>query len=87
VDNTLVIELPDSGGYIVNGVPLDTVRIREQIRAVFEERPQPQRAVIVWNNSTRGWSAIQPIQAYARQAGGEAFDAELSGWPRQTEAP
>jgi hypothetical protein len=83
VDNTLVFELPDSGGYIVNGVPLDTAAIREQITALFSQRAPGQRAVFVWNNPTRAWRDVAPLQRYAQQAGGQAFDAELSGWPRQ----
>jgi hypothetical protein len=87
VDNTLVFELPDSGGYLVNGVLLDTAAIREQIATVFAQRAQEQRAVLVWNNPTRAWRDVELIQRYAQQAGGQAFDAESSGWPRQVPPP
>jgi hypothetical protein len=87
IDNTLAFELPDSGGYLVNGMSLDTAPIREQLKAVFGQRPQRQRAVVVWYNPNRPWSDFQFIQREAREAGGEAFDAELSGWPKQVPAP
>ena len=82
VDNTLVFELPDSGGYVVNGIALDTVAIKDQLKAVFTLRPPSQRAVVVWHNPIRPWRDAQRIQRYAQEAGGEAFDAELSGWPK-----
>jgi len=87
VDNTLAFELPDSGGYLVNGMPLDAAAIGEQLKVVFAQRPQRQRAVVVWYNPKRAWSDAQLIQRRAQEAGGEAFDAELSGWPKQVPAP
>ena len=87
VDMTLVFELPDSGGYLVNGVPIAASEIPRQVAAVLSTRQPERRAVFVWHNARRQWKDVLHIQRSAREAGGEAFDAELSGWPRQVQGP
>ena len=84
LDNTLVFLLPDSGGFIANGVPVAQGSIPSHLAALFVTRPPQSRAVAVWDNPRRRADA-QWLARAAKMAGGAAFDAELSGWP--SEAP
>ena len=82
VDNTLVFELPDSGGYLVNGAPADTTRLVALLHEVFDPRPEELRAVFVHDNPKRSWSDVQVLVGKARQAGVAIFDADSSGFRR-----
>ena len=79
VDNTVVFELPDSGGYLANGAPIDRARIPGMLREVFAPRDSVMRAVFVVDNPHRSWADIDYIRTSAAAARGEAFDAERSG--------
>ncbi len=79
VDNTVTFELPDSGGFLANGVPVATARIAPLLREVFADRNANVRAVFVVDNPNRDWSDVEVIASSARAAGGQAFDAKLSG--------
>ena len=81
VDATFVFELPDSGGFVINGQHVVQSSVAEHLAALFASRGTAQRAVIVWDNPLRRGDA-QWIARAARGAGGDAFDAELSGWPK-----
>ena len=81
VDNTLVFELPDTGGYLVNQTPLDTSRIIALLHEVFDPRPAELRAAFVRDNPKRPWRDVEFLVARARVAGVEVFDANRSGWP------
>jgi biopolymer transport protein ExbD len=81
-DNTLLIELPDSGGVLANGVPIDLAELEPQFHALFSSRPVETRAVFVRAGRRRSWQDIADIERQAEVAGGYAFDADLSGWPR-----
>jgi hypothetical protein len=80
LDATFAFTLPDTGGYIVNTVPIPEHDIPSQLEALFKERPAELRAIVVWDNPLRRGDA-QRLAAMAEAAGGRAFDAELSGWP------
>jgi hypothetical protein len=54
--------------------------IPAHLAALFAPRKPSQRAVMVRDNPKRRDDA-QWIARAARAAGGEAFDAQLSGWP------
>jgi len=82
VDNTLVFELPDSGGYLVNGVPLDTGRLVAILHEVFDARPAPVRAAFVRDNVKRPWSDVEVLVRKTREAGVAIFDADSSGFPK-----
>ena len=79
VDNTVTFELPDSGGFVANGVPVTRARIAPLLQEVFADRRANLRAVFVIDNSGRDWADVQVIDSAARAAGGQAFDAKLSG--------
>ena len=81
VDNTLLFELPDTGGYLVNQTPLDTTRIMSLLHEVFDQRPAELRAAFVRDNPKRPWRDVEFLVARARVAGVEVFDANRSGWP------
>ena len=79
VDNTVVFELPPSGGYLANGTAIDRARIASVLREVFARRESVMRAVFVVDNPHRPWADVDYIRASAVAAGGQAFDAERSG--------
>jgi len=85
LENTLVFELPDAGGFVINGQSVPQAEIPAQLAALFKARAPEQRAVVVWDNPKRRTDA-QWIARAALGAGGRAFDAELSGWPPQVPA-
>ena len=82
VDNTLVFELPDTGGYLVNTVAADTSRLVTVFHEVFDSRPQELRAVFVHDNPKRPWSDVEVLVRKAREAGIAIFDADSSGFRR-----
>ena len=81
-DNTLVFELPDSGGYLVNSVPVDTARLVALFHEVFDPRPPTLRAAFVRDNINRPWSHVQVLARKSEEAGVALFDADSSGFPR-----
>jgi hypothetical protein len=80
LDDTFVFELPDSGGYFINGQHVAQDSIPAHIAALFAARGPKERAVMVWDNPLRRNDAHW-ISRAALGAGGQAFDAGLSGWP------
>ena len=89
-DNTITFELPDSGGFLANGVPVARSRIASVVAEAFAGRRPEIRALFVVDNPARDWSDVEMIQTTARAAGGEAFDAAASGRvpaPKMTELP
>ena len=82
VDNTLVFELPDTGGYLVNTVPVDTTRLLALLHEVFDPRPPSFRAAFVRDNVKRPWADVQVLVRKGQEAGVAIFDADSSGFPR-----
>ena len=80
VDNTLVFELPDTGGYLVNGVPLDTTHLLQLLHEVFDQKQPYLRAAMLFDNPRRPWSELQVLVRNTQAAGVQLFDAERSGW-------
>ena len=87
-DNTLVFVLParDSGFY-ANGVRLEESQLAEQFAALFQQRRPGHRAVFVRETAPDRCEDLKTLANVAAQAGGAAFDAELSGWPREVPPP
>ena len=81
VDNTLVFELPDTGGYLVNGVSLDTGRLPQLLHEVFDQRQPYLRVAMLRDNPRRPWTDVLFLVRRTQEAGGQLFDAERSGWP------
>jgi hypothetical protein len=86
LDNTIVFELPDTGGFLANGQPVRQEDIPGHLARDFAPREPGQRAVMVRDNPKRREDAHWIARA-ARAAGGAAFDAELSGWPPREGPP
>jgi hypothetical protein len=82
VDVTMFFILPDSGGFLVNGVAVPRADIPAHVAAFFESRSPATRAVMVWDNPRRR-SDAQWLAQVALAKGGRAFDAALSGWPHE----
>jgi hypothetical protein len=78
----MVFELPDTGGYLVNTVPVDTTRLLALFHEVFDSRPSSLRAAFVRDNLSRPWSDVQVLVRIGRDAGVALFDADSSGFPR-----
>src|SRR5436190_23517627 len=72
-DNTITFELPDSGGFLANGVPVARSRIASVVAEVFAGRQPEVRALFVVDNPARDWRDVEVIRTAARAAGGEAF--------------
>jgi hypothetical protein len=85
-DNTLLIELPASGGHLANGMALQSRDMEAHVRAVFAPRPAEGRAIFVRAAPTRPWEDVEAVSRAAEAAGGHAFDAALSGWREQVPA-
>ena len=80
IDNTFVFELPDTGGFLINGQAVPRAEIPEHLEGFFLARRPELRAVMVVDNPKWREDA-QWIARAARSAGGYAFDAQLSEWP------
>jgi hypothetical protein len=81
VDATLVFELPDTGGYLMNGRPLDTNRLSPVLHEVFDQRQPHLRAAILIDNRRRPWADVEFLLRKTQAAGVQLFDADRSGWP------
>ena len=81
IDDTLVFELPDSGGFIANGMAIPRAELETQLRAVFAPRAPNTRAMFVRPFSPSRCDDVAFLQARARDAGVAVFDARKSGWP------
>ncbi|HET7585857.1 MAG TPA: hypothetical protein VFK13_13155 [Gemmatimonadaceae bacterium] len=82
-DNTALFTLPDSGGFVVNGVSIERARIGPLLRETFAQRSSEVRAVFVWRPGPSRCADLRYIAEQAKAAGGAAYDAEASGWPRE----
>lgn len=80
---TAVVELPEAGGFLVDGQPASQDSIPVLLAARFAAAGEHQRLVLVRDNPARRVDA-QWIARAALGAGGRAFDYELSGSPVPT---
>jgi len=87
-DVTFVFVLParDSGFY-ANGARLERGQLAEEITALFAKRRPGARAVFVRETAPDRCGDLKVLAEIAAMAGGAAFDAELSGWPREVLPP
>lgn len=81
-DATLAFTLPDTGGFLVNGLAIERAKIGPLLREFLAARPANARAVVVWRPSPSRCDDVAFIAAQAKGSGGAAFDADRSGWPR-----
>jgi biopolymer transport protein ExbD len=77
----LVIELPDSGGYLANGSPFRASDLRSLLRQVVQIRPWIARGLFLRAGQTRSTDAIDSILTAAAAAGWQVYDADKSGFP------
>ena len=78
-DNVLLFELPDSGGYLANGVPVDTAQVLSLLHTAYDRRQPQHRATFLRDNPNRPWQDVEFIVAKAAAAGVQVFDAAASG--------
>ncbi len=76
--DAVLVQLPDSGGFVLDGAALVQDSIPDRLGTLFASRDTAQRVVLVVDNPARREDA-QWIARAARMHGGTAFDAELSG--------
>jgi hypothetical protein len=80
-DVTLLIELPDSGGYLANGSPLDLRHLPARLNYVSATRPQFPRFLFVRVNPRRPPADLLLVISRAESVGWRVFDADKSGLP------
>lgn len=78
LDNTLLIELPDSGGYTVNGIPVDSTRIGRLFHQVFDSWEPSRRGAFLLDNPKRPWRDVELVVEKGWEAGVLVFDAARS---------
>jgi len=78
LDNTLLIELPDSGGYTVNGIPVDSARLGRRFHQVFDSWEPSRRGAFLLDNPKRPWRDVEVVVEKAWEAGVLVFDAVRS---------
>ncbi len=81
-DRILLIELPDSGGYLANGQLLDLRILADRLRQVAQANPGFPRGLYVRMGTRRAPADLLPVLAAAEQVGWRVFDADKSGVPR-----
>jgi hypothetical protein len=84
IDDTLVFELPDSGGFIANGMVIARDELGTRLRTVFAPRAPNGRAIFVQPVPASRCADLAFLQGRARDAGVAVFDAHKSGWPGPT---
>ena len=82
VDQTAVFSLPDTGGFLVNGQPIARERVGPLLQELFATRRPADRATFVWAAPMTRCDDVPFLAKSARAAGGNAYDAAGSGWPR-----
>jgi hypothetical protein len=87
LDATIVFTLPDSGGVLANGMPMDTSAVEAELRDLFSARPAELRAVLLMDNPARPAVLVLALKRAAEAAGGHLYDAESSGWVGFTPVP
>jgi len=76
-----MFELPDTGGFLANGVAIQADSLEVFVRGVFQRRAEASRAVFVRPAPSDRCSDLALLSTAAEAAGGHAFDARASGWP------
>src|SRR5690348_18185526 len=79
VDDAFTFELPDSGGFLLNNMPLDTARLPGLLRQYAAARRPDLRVAFLVDNPKRPWSAVEYVLHQAQVAGVQLFDFERSG--------
>jgi hypothetical protein len=81
IDDTLVFELPESGGFVANGMVIPREQLGARLRMVFGPRAPNTRAIFVQPVPPGRCGDVGFLQARAREAEVAVFDARKSGWP------
>ena len=81
VDRQLLVELPDSGGCLANGAPLDPNQLATTLQQIERFNPWMPKGILVRIGKHRPITDLRLVLQQARNAGWQAFDAARSGWP------
>ena len=90
VDALLLVELPDSGGYLANNRPIDPDSLGHTLEEIIKRRPYFPKGFFLRINPHRSVADLQRILGEAASVGWQVFDADKSGIPvygRPTEIP
>ena len=80
-DDTVVFELPDSGGFLANGAPITRADLGARLQTAFARRKPTARAILVESVSPARCKDLAYLIARAGEAGVAVFDRRKSGWP------
>ena len=80
-DVMLLVELPDSGGYLANDNPLNPDTLPVLLGRYVQYHPKMPRGFFLRVGPHRPEADQAPIVALAKQAGWRVFDADKSGVP------
>ncbi len=64
IDNTVVLELADSGGFVINGQAIGRDELPDVLRLAYKPLPPASRALFVRVGPSRDWHDVE----YVRQA-------------------
>jgi hypothetical protein len=80
-DVELLVGLPDSGGYLANGAPLNPTQLGALLQSIAKRYPQMPRGFYVRMGAHRPEADLQLVLSQAASAGWKVFDADKSGLP------
>ena len=79
VDDAFTFELPDTGGFLLNKMPLDTARLPGLLRQYAAGRRPHLRVAFLVDNPKRPWPDVEYLLHEAQVAGVQLFDFDRSG--------
>ena len=85
-DPPVVVELPDTGGWLINANAVRPESLESKIAQILAGRGR-YRSIFASYNPRRPWSDYERLSRAAEVAGGHAFDAQLTFGPRPVVAP
>ena len=79
VDNAFTFSLPDTGGFLLNKMPLDTAELSGLLRQYAAARHPHLRVAFVIDNPKRPWADVEYLLHETQVAGVHLFDFDRSG--------
>ena len=76
-DPSIVVQLPDTGGWFINTNPVRPESLESKITQILASRGR-YRSIFAWYNPKRPWSDYERLSRAAEAAGGHAYDAQLT---------
>jgi len=80
-DPPIVVNLPDTGGFLINTQPLHQESLEVVLKSALEWRDTARRFAFVEYNPRRSWADYQRVADGITAVGGKAFDLDLTMAP------